>query len=68
MSASRSLKMYEFNGKVNWGQVICPRYRGCLLLRESVTGAVTVKNCTENFYPYGFTIIPNSSQYFHGML
>ena len=31
-----------FYGKINQGQVICPLYRGCLLLGESVIRGFTV--------------------------
>ena len=33
------LKMYYFYGKINWGHVVCPLYRGGWYHRESVTDA-----------------------------
>ena len=41
-SLSQRLKMYYFNGKLNRGHMVCPLYRGCLYLGESLIKDFTV--------------------------
>ena len=44
MSGSQRFEMYSFYGKINWGQVSRPFYRGFPLFRGSVIRGFTVQH------------------------